>query len=58
MEPVPAWINQLKANYYSSITRISENMRVRDWLNGQSFEFQMAFGRQTLFDLMNGIPLP
>lgn len=58
MEPVPAWINQLKANYYSSKTELSGTLRVRDWLNGQSFEFQMAFGRQTLFDLMNGISLP
>jgi RHS repeat-associated protein len=39
------------SGYYNSIRpSISGNMRIRDWLAGQSYEFQYQFGMQVLRD--------
>jgi hypothetical protein len=58
LDPVPRGINQLKANYYSSIRPFTGGMTVRDWLTGQSFADQYEFGMDTLMYLTNGSPLP
>jgi len=39
--------NQI-SGYYNSIQPFSDNMRVRDWLAGQSFEVQYQFGLDQL----------
>lgn len=44
LNPVPAGLNQLKANYYSSIRAFTGGGTVRDWLTGQSFADQYEFG--------------
>ena len=44
LNPVPTWVNQIKANYYSSTQPFSNGMTVRNWLNGQSFAQQLSFG--------------
>ena len=38
------------SGYYSSIRPFTNGLRVRDWLAGQSFESQFAFGMQVLRD--------
>src|SRR5579863_2836765 len=58
LDPVPNEINQLKANYYSSIRPFTGGMTVRDWLTGQSFSDQYEFGMDILGLLQNGEPLP
>lgn len=54
LQDVPAELNQIKANYYSSIQPFSESMTVRNWLNGQSFEDQWNFGMSVTQDIWNG----
>jgi RHS repeat-associated protein len=44
--PMPKWVNQQMANYYSRIRPFSDGKTVRDWLNGQSFKDQYKFGIQ------------
>jgi hypothetical protein len=55
MNPVAAKVNQLKANYYSSIQPFSQGMTVRDWLTNQSFVDQYNFGMETLFQIKQGL---
>jgi hypothetical protein len=57
LNPVSAQVNQLKANYYSSIQPGTEGMTVRNWLNGQSFADQHAYGMrvtQQILDTLGG----
>ncbi|TFB94552.1 hypothetical protein E3O48_08035 [Cryobacterium sp. HLT2-28] len=54
MNPVSARTNQIKANFYSSKQDFSEGMRVRDWLNGQSFIKQYNFGMNILARIQSG----
>ena len=42
------------SGYYSSKKPFSEGLRVRDWLAGQSFAEQMAFGWKILEELFGG----
>jgi len=58
LNPVGAEINQLKANYYSSIRPYTGGRTVRDWLTGQSFEDQYEFGMEIVNRLQNGLSLP
>jgi len=53
LDPVPAWVNQLKANYYSSIRDFTDGVTVRDWLTGQSFEAQRNFGLDVTQQILN-----
>lgn len=55
MNPVPAGVNQIKANYYSRKFDFTNGGTVRDWLSGQSFEAQYRFGMQTLSDIRAGL---
>jgi len=48
-------VNQTKANYYSSIQPFTGGSTVRDWLNGQSFAVQWAFGMGVTEDIWNGV---
>lgn len=36
------------SGYYSSIQKETDYMRVRDWLNGKSYEFQYEYGLEVL----------
>lgn len=54
LNAVPSELNQLKANYYSSIQPFTNGMTVRDWLNGQSFGDQWNFGMSVTEDIWNG----
>ena len=54
LNPVPAWANQAKANLYSSIQPYTGGQRVRDWLNGQSFEAQYSFGMDRMAEILRG----
>ena len=54
LNPVPSYVNQLKANYYSTKPDWTGGRTVRDWLSGQSFEFQHGFGMQVTRDIFNG----
>ncbi|MGH9169881.1 MAG: hypothetical protein ACRD0Z_03265 [Acidimicrobiales bacterium] len=58
LDPVDAQVNQLKANYYSSIRPFTGGQTVRDWLTGQSFADQYNFGMRINGLLQNGQPLP
>jgi RHS repeat-associated protein len=58
LDPVDAQINQLKANYYSSIRPFTGGQTVRDWLTGQSFADQYNFGMDINGRLQSGLPLP
>jgi RHS repeat-associated protein len=58
LNPVPAGLNQLKANYYSSIRPFTGGGTVRDWLTGQSFADQYEFGMDMMMMMRNGTPLP
>jgi RHS repeat-associated protein len=58
LEPVAPEINQLKANYYSSIRGFTGRGTVRDWLTGQEFDKQLEFGLDVLRRLLGGDPLP
>lgn len=58
MTPVESAVNQVKANYYSSIRRFTGGQTVRDWLNGQCFQDQHDFGSEVLNRIINGEPLP
>lgn len=55
MNPVPAGVNQIKANYYSSKFDFTNGGTVRDWLSGKPFEFQYNFGMQVLRDIRAGV---
>lgn len=55
MKPVPGWVNQSKANYYSRKFDWTNGGTVRDWLSGQSYEVQYKFGTQVLNDIQTGI---
>ena len=54
LEPVPAWVNQAKANYYSSIEPFTGGKTIRDWLTGQSFADQLDFGLRKTQEIMSG----
>lgn len=58
LNAVPAAVNQLKANYYASIRPFTGGARVRDWLNGQSFEAQFEFGMDVTRVIQRGGTLP
>jgi RHS repeat-associated protein len=58
LNPVPSGLNQLKANYYSSIRPFTGGMTVRAWLGGQSFADQYEFSMDIMMMLRNGTPLP
>lgn len=45
---LPTDVHRKISGHYSSIQPESEHMRVRDWLNGKSFEFQYDYGLQLL----------
>lgn len=55
LDPVPSWVNQTKANYYSRKLDFTNGGTVRDWLSGQSFEAQYNFGMQTTRDIRAGL---
>jgi RHS repeat-associated protein len=57
LNPVPARINQLKADYYSSKRSFTGGGTVRDWLTGQSYRDQYEFGMDVLMRLQQGLPL-
>jgi len=52
--PVSARVNQIKANYYSSVQPFTNNLTVRNWLNGQSFQAQHAFGMSVHQQIRSG----
>jgi hypothetical protein len=45
---IPQPIHEAISGHYSSIQPFSDEMRVRDWLRGQSFEKQFQFGLDTM----------
>ena len=45
---IPAPIHHQITGYYNSIQRFTGGKTVREWLNGQSFEFQRDFGMDIL----------
>ncbi|GEM_PF-4494072 len=51
-------INQALADYYSSIRPFTGGQTVRQWLGGQSFGEQYAFGMRALGQVLSGQPLP
>jgi hypothetical protein len=55
LNPVLSELNQLKANYYSSIRPFTGGQTERDWLNGQSFASQWNFGMGVTEDIWNGV---
>jgi hypothetical protein len=55
LNPVPRWVNQVKANYYSSVRLFTEGRTVRDWLSRQSFEAQYRFGIKATEDIIAGL---
>lgn len=55
---VSAAVNQAKANYYSSIRPFTGGQTVRNWLNGQTFEQQHAFGMEITSLIQRGASLP
>lgn len=55
MNPVSARTNQIKANYYSSKRAFTEGQTVREYLTGQSFEYQYTFGMDVLAQIRNGV---
>jgi RHS repeat-associated protein len=53
---IPKDVHKAISSYYSSIDRaVSGNMTVRDWLTGQSFEFQHEFGLDILDKALKGL---
>jgi RHS repeat-associated protein len=56
MVAVPAWVNNARAAWYASKRRGTGNLIVRDWLNGQSFEFQRQYGFTVLAQILKGGP--
>jgi hypothetical protein len=54
MNPVSAGTNQIKANYYSTTQYFTGGRTVRDWLTGQSFAEQYAFGMDVLAQIRRG----
>lgn len=55
MNPVSARTNQIKANYYSTKQPFTGGQTVRDWLTGQSFKDQYAFGMDVLAKIKSGV---
>ncbi|MBP6997262.1 MAG: hypothetical protein KBB39_14090 [Phycicoccus sp.] len=55
MKPVPGWVNQVKANYYSRKFDWTNGGTVRDWLSGQSYDAQYQFGLRVLDDVQAGV---
>ena len=45
---LPKDIHRKISGYYSSIQKETDYMRVRDWLNGKSYEFQYEYGLEVL----------
>jgi len=58
MNPVPASVNQARANYYSSVRPFTGGKTVRDWLNGQTFAQQYSFGIDITTRVQSGAKLP
>jgi len=58
LNPVPAAVNQAKANYYSSIRPFTGGQAVRNWLNGQTFGQQHSFGMDITSLIQRGGSLP
>ncbi len=58
LNPVPAAVNQAKANYYSSIRPFTGGQTVRNWLNGQTFGQQHTFGMEITSLIQRGASLP
>ena len=58
LNPVPAAVNQAKANYYSSIRPFTGGQTVRGWLSGQSFADQYSFGMDITSLIERGATLP
>lgn len=58
VEAVPQEVNQLIANYYSRVLPFTEGYTLRKWLEMQSFEQQLEFGRKILDVVLQGKPLP
>jgi len=58
LNPVPAAVNQAKANYYSSIRPFTGGQTVRNWLNGQTFGQQHSFGMDITSLIQRGGSLP
>ncbi|WP_141892291.1 RHS repeat-associated core domain-containing protein [Microbacterium kyungheense] len=54
MKPVPAQVNQIKANYYSRKFDWTNGGTVRDWLTGQPYGVQHEFGLRVLEDILVG----
>ena len=52
MPRVPAWVNRAKNAFYSSKPLFADGMTMREWLTGQSFEFQQAYGLAFLNDVI------
>ena len=48
MIALPTEVHRKISGFYSSIQPESKNMRVRDWLNGQSYDKQYEYGLQVL----------
>ena len=44
--------------YYSSKRTFTGDQTVPQWLSGQSFEFQMRYGKDIYNKVINGLPLP
>jgi len=58
VETVSREVNQLIANYYSRIRPFTEGYTVRKWLESQSFQRQLEFGRDILNRVLQGKLLP
>ncbi|MER7243310.1 DNRLRE domain-containing protein [Kribbella sp. NPDC000426] len=58
LNPVPAAVNQAKANYYATIRPFTGGQTVRAWLAGQSFADQYAFGVDITSQIQRGVALP
>lgn len=48
MIALPADVHRKISGYYSSIRKGTNNMRVRDWLNGKDYDFQYHYGLDVL----------
>ena len=48
MIAIPTDVHRKISGYYSSKISEHSNLRVRDWLNGQSYEKQYEFGLEVL----------
>jgi hypothetical protein len=55
LNPVSAQVNQLKANWYSRSVDGAGSGTIRDWLSGQSFEFQFEYGMKVTKLILEGL---